>query len=120
MRASGKNGLWVINLTMRHSRYPGRASMSGMPAEQLSQLLGKPWFEVDLGRAALVLAQLEYPDLDPDPYLKKLAAFARSIRSRLPFPNVEEGHWQISTNGGGQPVWGPQGRELASNPASSW
>ena len=29
-----------------------------------------------------------------------------------PFPNVEEGKWQISTNGGSQPVWGPQGREL--------
>ena len=57
--------------------------MSGTPAEQLSQLLGKPRSEVDLGRAALVLAQLEYPDLDPDPYRKKLAAFARSIRSRL-------------------------------------
>ena len=57
--------------------------MSGTPAEQLSQLLGKPRSEVDLGRAALVSAQLEYPGLDPDPYLKKLAAFARSIRSRL-------------------------------------
>ncbi len=58
--------------------------MSGTPAEQLSQLLGKPQSEVDLGRAALVLAQLEYPDLDPEPYLKKLAVFARSIRSCLP------------------------------------
>ena len=56
--------------------------MSGTPEEQLSQLLGKPQSEVDLGRAALVLAQLEYPDLDPEPYLKKLAAFA-SVMSHL-------------------------------------
>ena len=29
-----------------------------------------------------------------------------------PFPDVEEGRWQISTNGGGTPVWAPDGREL--------
>ncbi len=29
-----------------------------------------------------------------------------------PFPNVEEGKWQISRDGGRQPVWGPRGREL--------
>ena len=30
----------------------------------------------------------------------------------LPFPNVQEGKWQISMDGGLVPVWGPQGREL--------
>jgi len=29
-----------------------------------------------------------------------------------PFPNVEEGKWQISSNGGTQPVWAPRGQEL--------
>jgi len=29
-----------------------------------------------------------------------------------PFPNVEEGKWQISRGGGASPVWGPNGREL--------
>ncbi len=29
-----------------------------------------------------------------------------------PFPNVEEGKWQISRDGGGEPVWAPQGQEL--------
>ena len=29
-----------------------------------------------------------------------------------PFPNVEEGKWQISSDGGEDPVWGPKGREL--------
>lgn len=29
-----------------------------------------------------------------------------------PFPNVDEGKWQITTNGGSRPLWGPSGREL--------
>jgi serine/threonine-protein kinase len=28
------------------------------------------------------------------------------------FPNVEEGKWQISRDGGTEPVWGPNGQEL--------
>jgi serine/threonine-protein kinase len=29
-----------------------------------------------------------------------------------PFPDVNRGHWQLSTNGGTQPLWGRDGREL--------
>jgi eukaryotic-like serine/threonine-protein kinase len=29
-----------------------------------------------------------------------------------PFPNVDTGRWQISTNGGTRPVWARSGREL--------
>jgi serine/threonine-protein kinase len=29
-----------------------------------------------------------------------------------PFPNVDSGHWQISTNGGAKPAWAHSGREL--------
>ena len=29
-----------------------------------------------------------------------------------PYPNVNGGHWQISTRGGGAPLWAPNGREL--------
>ena len=29
-----------------------------------------------------------------------------------PFPDVETGHWQISSDGGSSPVWAPSGREL--------
>ena len=29
-----------------------------------------------------------------------------------PFPNVEEGKWQISSDGGREPVWAPRGQEL--------
>jgi len=29
-----------------------------------------------------------------------------------PFPNVEEGKWQISRDGGQEPIWAPRGQEL--------
>ena len=29
-----------------------------------------------------------------------------------PFPNVDGGKWQITTNGGAAPLWAPSGREL--------
>ena len=29
-----------------------------------------------------------------------------------PFPDVDGGRWQVSTSGGTQPVWAPDGREL--------
>jgi len=29
-----------------------------------------------------------------------------------PFPNVEDGHWLISSGGGARPLWAPDGREL--------
>ena len=29
-----------------------------------------------------------------------------------PFPDVEEGMWQVSTSGGHSPLWSPDGREL--------
>jgi serine/threonine-protein kinase len=29
-----------------------------------------------------------------------------------PFPNVNSGHWQVSTNGGTQPLWARSGQEL--------
>ncbi len=29
-----------------------------------------------------------------------------------PYPNVDEGHWQISRDGGTRPLWAPDGREL--------
>ena len=29
-----------------------------------------------------------------------------------PFPNIDEGRWQVSTDGGQTPIWGPDGEEL--------
>lgn len=39
---------------------------------------------IDLARAALCIAQQEYPDLDPDPYLAQLDTWATAIADRLP------------------------------------
>ena len=36
--------------------------------------------EIDLGRAALVIAQMEYPDLDVEPYLKRMDRLATVIK----------------------------------------
>ena len=33
-----------------------------------------------------------------------------------PFPNVDSGRWQISSDGGERPLWGPDGRELFFRP----
>ena len=38
----------------------------------------------DLGRAALAIARIEYPALDPDPHLSRLDALAAAARPRLP------------------------------------
>src|SRR5262245_24961965 len=35
--------------------------------------------------------------------------FEISVR---PFPDVNRGHWQVSTNGGTRPLWAPSGQEL--------
>ena len=36
----------------------------------------------------------------------------RNEISVRPFPNVNDGHWTISTDGGTRPVWGRTGKEL--------
>jgi hypothetical protein len=37
------------------------------------------------------------------------APFAEDVR---PFPDVNKGHWQVSTSGGTQPLWTRNGQEL--------
>ncbi len=51
--------------------------------EEFERLLQRAEPEIDLGRAALVLARLEYPDLATEPYLQQLAGFAESAAARL-------------------------------------
>ncbi len=50
-------------------------------ADELERIFEAPLHRVDLGRAALVLARIEYPDLDVDSYLKKLDQFANEAPS---------------------------------------
>jgi serine/threonine-protein kinase len=51
-----------------------------------------------------------YARFSPD---GRFIAYVRPFEVHVrPFPEVDEGQWQISTNGGMHPVWGRQGREL--------
>jgi regulator of sirC expression with transglutaminase-like and TPR domain len=43
-----------------------------------------PGGQADLARAALAIARIAYPDLDPAPYLRQLDDLATRVRSRLP------------------------------------
>ena len=55
-----------------------------------------------------------YPEVSPDGrwlayHSNESGQYEVYVR---PFPNVDDGRWQISPNGGFSPVWGPDGREL--------
>jgi regulator of sirC expression with transglutaminase-like and TPR domain len=51
--------------------------------DELARLLERDEAEVDLGRAALAIARMEYPDLDPDAYLARLDRIADELRPRV-------------------------------------
>lgn len=57
---------------------------STLPRELLCQELQKPHHEVDLGRAALYMAQEEYPELVVDQFLATLDRLAEALQQRLP------------------------------------
>lgn len=51
---------------------------------QFYQAIRQPDASLDLGRAALYLAQEEYPDLDPEAYIRTLDRMAAEVEARLP------------------------------------
>ena len=51
--------------------------------EELNLLLNQRGQEFDLARAALILAQDEYPALDPKPYLDQIDGLARRVEERI-------------------------------------
>ncbi|MBL8024460.1 MAG: transglutaminase family protein [Elusimicrobia bacterium] len=53
------------------------------PREELSHLIKGNETTIDLARAALLMAQDEYPTLAPQPYLDKLAAYSSRVTERL-------------------------------------
>ena len=54
------------------------------PSEQIEQIFSGPDHEVGLGEAALVLARLEYPDLNVQAHLDQLANFTSEAEAGLP------------------------------------
>ena len=52
--------------------------------EQLARLAALPEPDLDLGQGALAVAAIQYPDLDPRPWLARLDALADAARPRLP------------------------------------
>jgi dipeptidyl aminopeptidase/acylaminoacyl peptidase len=55
-----------------------------------------------------------YPRVSPD---GRWIAYASNESGKnevyvRPFPDVNKGKWQVSTNGGDSPLWSPDGREL--------
>jgi regulator of sirC expression with transglutaminase-like and TPR domain len=57
---------------------------SALPRELLCQELQKPADQVDLAKAALYVAQEEYPELDIPTYLAMLDRMADTLQQRLP------------------------------------
>lgn len=55
-----------------------------MALQRLQGAIARPDADIDLALAALHIAQLEYPDLDPAPTLHQLDAIAEAIAPQLP------------------------------------
>lgn len=55
--------------------------------QQFYQEIHQPEFEINLAKAALYLAQEEYPDLDVAEYLNALDTMAAEVSERLPLEN---------------------------------
>jgi regulator of sirC expression with transglutaminase-like and TPR domain len=53
--------------------------IADLPLREFAELTGRPDGRIDLARAALAVARLEYPGLDVDAYLERLDALARGV-----------------------------------------
>ncbi|MEJ2206625.1 MAG: protein kinase, partial [Gemmatimonadota bacterium] len=64
---------------------------------------------------AATAAEETGPALSPDGRWIAFASNEQGGRKEVfvrPFPNVDDGRWQISTNGGTEPAWSPDGSEI--------
>ncbi len=95
------DGQWYIYRT--HASGPGG---SDILAKQLGDSVTVPLVATDRAE--------RHPALSPDG--RWLAYRSRVNQSSelyvRPFPNVEDGVWQVSQGGGSEPVWAPSGRQL--------
>jgi regulator of sirC expression with transglutaminase-like and TPR domain len=53
------------------------------PRKRFERVVAQPEGEIDLGEAALLVAQEEYPALSPEPYLAKLDRLGERVKERL-------------------------------------
>src|SRR5690606_6939410 len=53
------------------------------PRSRFAALVEAPDDEIELARAALLIAAEEYPQLAPEPYLRRLDLFAERVHDRL-------------------------------------
>jgi regulator of sirC expression with transglutaminase-like and TPR domain len=53
------------------------------PRSRLATLVAQPEAELDLAKAALLIAAEEYPQLTPEPYLRRLDLLAERVKDRL-------------------------------------
>ncbi|HEX2930400.1 MAG TPA: SirB1 family protein [Candidatus Binatia bacterium] len=58
--------------------------MSIDPYREFRQAVDRPEDKIDLGRAALTIAQTEYPDLDPADFLSRIDQMAVDVTRRCP------------------------------------
>lgn len=66
------------------TEFHGTGRNSNEFRREFEQLVARPEEDLDLGRAALLVAGEEYPDLDVDSYLALLDQFAEAVNDRAP------------------------------------
>ncbi|MGH7929538.1 MAG: transglutaminase family protein, partial [Candidatus Binatia bacterium] len=57
--------------------------MTADPYEEYRHAVEQPDDTLDLGRAALAIARVEYPQLDPGAYLARIDALAAEVNNHL-------------------------------------
>jgi Tol biopolymer transport system component len=95
------DGMRLILHELRSSASPGIMTMELKGSRDVTPLVQTQFQEY-------------YADISPDGrwiVYQYLESDPSQIIVR-PFPNVQEGRWQVSTSGGRHPVWAPNGREL--------
>ena len=73
-----------------------------MDGERVSEVL----FDSEFGT--------DYADISPNGRWLAYSSDESGVESIYvqPYPNLDDGRWQVSSDGGTQPVWGPDGQEL--------
>ncbi len=92
----------------------------GLAAETVPEVLALPEDEIDIGRAALLVAREDRPELDVDLYVRRLDEIAARLQRRLPegVPAGEAVHVTVAA----LTVWAGIGgrRRREASPGTAW